>query len=501
MCVWFPNWPLQRIQSTQPEHKAKTLVLYADAKRRGWQVVACCSSASAWGVVPGMSVAEAKGLLGTARRSEPEPLFVAHDPEADLAALRKLAIWCQRFTPVVGLEGTDNLLLDLTGCTHLFGGEHRFARRLHRHLVRWDLFFRTAIADTVGAAWAVAHFREENSSIVLPHRQVVALQSLPVASLRLPDSATTALMEFDIRTIEQLQALPRASLPSRFGPEVTRRLDQALGTMEERIAPERPPEPVRVSQNFEDSISDRRTLEFVLDRLIEQLVEKLSKIQRGVQQLEVILFDGSQQAVTFVVGTLRPTQSVEHLRELVRTRWEQIVSPRNVTGIQLEAAAVSTLGTHQDRLFDTGENPGGEREFAKLVDRLSSRLGKQRVVRPRYVPDAQPERSVRWEPVLETETASLSPLVKTLRPLRLLNPPLAVEVTSVVPDGPPIRCFWENRSHTVARCWGPERIETGWWRERHIRRDYYRIETESGQRFWLFRNLELGDWFLHGEFE
>jgi protein ImuB len=235
--------------------------------------------------------------------------------------------------------------------------------------------------------------------------------------------------------------------------------------------------------------------------MIDCMAEQLSKAQLGVQQLEVMLIDEAKQSTSFIVGTSRATQSADHLRELVRARWEQVASPVEVTQIQMEAVVVSTLGTHQHPLFETGDNPGGEREFAKLVDRLSSRLGKQRVVRPRYVPDAQPELSVRWEPVLETSTASLSSSVKTLRPLRLLNPPLAVEVTSVVPDGPPIRCVWENRSHTVSRCWGPERIETGWWRERHIRRDYYRIETESGQRFWLFRNLEQGGWFLHGEFE
>jgi protein ImuB len=448
--------------------------------------------------------------LGTARGSEPEPRFLVHDPQADLTALRKLALWCQRFTPVAGLEGNDNLLLDLSGCTHLFGGEQSFTKQLHHRWRKWGFGFKTAIADTVGAAWAVAHFGEEHSAIVPSHQQELVLQPLPVASLRMPSAVTESLLEFGIRSVKQLRELPRESLRPRFGPEVTQRLDQALGAMEEHIVPEQAPEPIRVSREFEDALSDRRSLEFLLDQMIEEITEKLSQQQRGVQRLEVTFLDGRKQNTKLVVGTLRPTQNASHLRELVRARWDQISNPTEISAIQMEAVAVSTLATHQERLFETGENPGGQREFARLVDRLSNRLGIERVVRPKYVPDAQPEFACRWEPVLETGSGIPSPPSAephrrsghpAYRPLLLLAEPRPIEVVSVIPDGPPICCLWENHSYTVTRYWGPERIETGWWRERHVCRDYYRIETDSGQRFWIFRRREQEDWFLHGEFE
>jgi protein ImuB len=85
--------------------------------------------------------------------------------------------------------------------------------------------------------------------------------------------------------------------------------------------------------------------------------------------------------------------------------------------------------------------------------------------------------------------------------LRFLPQPVALATISVMPDGPPFCFRLRGREHRIARCWGPERIETGWWRGRPIARDYYRVETTTGQRFWLFRSLEEGRWFLQGNFE
>ena len=120
--------------------------------------------------------------------------------------------------------------------------------------------------------------------------------------------------------------------------------------------------------------------------------------------------------------------------------------------------------------------------------------------------DAQPELAYREEPLVDQPSRQrrthptrsfLSPLD---RPLHLLSEPLAIQVMAVAPAGPPIRFRYRDQDCQVARHWGPERIETGWWRRRGVQRDYFRVETKSGQRFWLFRQMRTGDWFLHGEF-
>ncbi|MFQ5734844.1 MAG: DNA polymerase Y family protein [Planctomycetaceae bacterium] len=517
MCVWLPNWPLQRIRSAQPEHRDRAIVLYRDAGRGGLRVVTCCRAAGRRGIVAGMPLAEAKGTIPPTRRSQAQPLFVLHEPREDEAALRRLAVWCRRFSPLVGiepvgiepagLEEPDSLLLDLSGCAHLFGGERRLFRQLSRSLGGWGASVRIAVADTIGAAWAVAHFGRDRTTVVPPGEQAAALRSLPVQSLRLPATAVETLHELDICRVEQLQALPRGGLAPRFGPEPARRLDQALGNVAEQIEPVRPPEPIEAGIKFEHPAGNRRALEAALRRLVERIAEKLSASGQGAQQLEVHLVE-TKRETRFTVGMLRPCRSASYLMELVQTQLERTTIRGDVAEIRVKTTATARLSSYQDRLFDSGENPGGQHELAQLIDRLSNRLGNRRVVRPVPRPDAQPEFAVRWEPLLKPngqpesqQLATFNARPASARPLRLRTEPLAVEVVSVVPEGPPIRFFGKAGVHMIARCWGPERIETGWWRDRHVRRDYYRVETASGRRFWLFRRIDQGDWFLHGEFE
>jgi protein ImuB len=143
---------------------------------------------------------------------------------------------------------------------------------------------------------------------------------------------------------------------------------------------------------------------------------------------------------------------------------------------------------------------------ARLVDRLSGRLGRENVLRPRLEPDAQPEFAYsyialggRVESQRREEGQAGKPDLH--RPLWLESPPVAVQVVCLAPDGPLAHFFYRGRLRKAARCWGPERIETGWWRGRSVRRDYYRVETESGHWFWLFRDLQNEGWYLHGVFE
>ena len=154
------------------------------------------------------------------------------------------------------------------------------------------------------------------------------------------------------------------------------------------------------------------------------------------------------------------------------------------------------------------------RGVARLVERLSSRLGDRAVSRPvlcdAVVPEAAsvlvPMRGeVAGDAVVETVTESglewESRFGPAGRPLRLFESPRAIEVMAVVPEGPPVRFAWDGRSRLVVRYWGPERIETGWWTEREVSRDYYRVETGSGEWCWLFRRRCDARWFVHGVFE
>ncbi len=349
------------------------------------------------------------------------------------------------------------------------------------------------------------------------------------------------LHDFNIRRIDQLLKLPRADLPSRFGFEMLLRLDQALGVVPELLKPERTPEPIEESWPFEPPIANRRHVETAIEHLLEKLLERLRPRQIGVRRLLCSLKLASCEPIHFSVELLQPSHSHRHLMELASLRLERLTIAAEVSGIRLRATFAAPLEFHQEQLFAEGERANWWRSFSALLERLSGRLGEQHVLRPRLWPDPQPEFACRYEPWLKSsdpphphplsprsggrgaEGLSLTPSqsrsggrgagialaslpllaersVENLRPPCLTGQPIALPVVSVVPGGPPIQFHWKNNHYIVAHTWGPERIETGWWRGADIRRDYYLVESTQGERFWLFRSLPDEVWFLHGVF-
>jgi len=445
------------------------------------------------------------------------------DPAADLEALRALAAWCQRFGPIVGIEqggAPECLLLDVTGLAHLFDGEDALAAAVVRQFARRRLAVHVAVADTIGAAWAVTHhaacgFAREgklkispSSAFVLPPGQTLpALRPLPIEALRLPEKTVDLLHQLGVCRIDQLEALPREGLSSRFGPELLRRWDQALGRLAEPVPSCPPPPQWRADWSPEQPTGHRKTIEAALKQLIVQVAGQLAASGRGAVRLECRLQCQREGVVPIAVGLFEPTASAEHLFGLVCVQLERLRLRAPVAAICVEASATAPLELRQQELFDDGDvsRRGHPRQVASLVDRLSSRLGRQAVVQVRLLPDAQPELAWDGEPLVGTRRRrrrKQPPAELPPRPLRLFPRPVPLEATAVVPQGVPLRFALHGRQHQVARSWGPERIETGWWRRRPtVARDYYHVATTTGRRYWLFRRLDDGRWFMHGVFE
>ena len=401
----------------------------------------------------------------------------------------------------------ESLLIDITGCAHLFGGEESLAGHILRDAARLKLTAYVAIADTIGAAWAAAFcaaLKPGRSWVVIPPgQQAVALQRLPVNALRLPSAVVETLCELDLRTIGQLQQLPRDTLPSRFGAELLRRLDQALGRVSELIIAVRPDEPVAARWGCEESIDNGLAIEAVLRRLLHRVIRGVEARGEGVLRLDLSLTCAEQEPVQISIGCIRPTLRRKHLLDLIRLQLERLQLVRGVVDFLVSATATAPLSESQPDLFSDGTRHDSPRELDALLNRLSNRLGRAAVLQPKLRPDHQPERAVEFCPVIgstKEKPREVAFVPARSRPLRVLPQPVCVAVTSVVPDGPPIRLRWRNADHRIVHYEGPERIETGWWRQAPIRRDYYRVDTDSGGRYWLFRALDNGRWFLHGDF-
>lgn len=345
---------------------------------------------------------------------------------------------------------------------------------------------------------------------------------LPVEALRLSGETVGLLHSLGVYQVGQLARLPRQDLAARFGAGPAGRLDQALGLLPEPIRACGEPPELRAEWSLEYPAARRAAVEAVVEQLVVQLAARLVRHGRGALRLECRLDCQTGPPVNLSVGLYQATASAAHLAGLVRMQLERVRLPAPVTNVRVEAAISAPLEHRQQSLFDD-ELARRRRDLAGLIDRLASRLGPRSVLRARLVADAQPELAVCYDnlqslsppsalrpprsprPTPHAPRTAHCPL-STIhspppRPLRLLARPAALVATSVLPEGPPVQFQFEGLRHRVARTWGPERIETGWWRGQTVGRDYYRVETTVGRRFWLYRRLRDGKWFLHGMFE
>ncbi|MGX7744296.1 DNA polymerase Y family protein [Rhodopseudomonas parapalustris] len=476
-------------------------------------VVACDARASRGGVIPGMP-------LATARAMHPALDVVDHDPFADAALLNAIADWCDRFTPLVAFDGADGLLLDITGCAHLFGDEAKLLNTLTAALTRQGFAVSAAIAGTAVAARALT--RGGSGLIVAPGDEPRAVAPLPVAALGVDDGIVRGLRRAGLKTVGEVLARQPSELAARFGEGFVAVLRQATGEDDAPISPRRPAPDYVVDKNFPEPVA---TLDVILPTLLtlaKLLIAAMEKSGKGARQLTASFFRSDGAVRSICVETGQPVTRVEVVQRLFAEKLDALNDPLDPGfGFDLIrlAASVSVAVTEAQRGFDTTAHQA--EDVALLADMLSARLGARRVVR--YLPQDThiPERAALAVPVQHCPPdGSDAPWPARadeppLRPLRLLQPPEPIEVLAGVPDGPPAQFTWRRVLHRVARAEGPERIAMEWWRatEPGLTRDYFRIEDEAGARFWLYRDGLYGSevmpevggsgqphWYMHGLF-
>jgi protein ImuB len=408
------------------------------------------------------------------------------------------------------------LWLDVTGCAHLFGGEAALLGDLLLRLARCGHRARAALADTPGAAWAAARFIDDPGGagiIVSPQGARALLAPLPVAALRLGPAVVAELERLGLRRVESLLSMPRAALARRFGCGLADRLDQALGYLEEPLSPRRPVVPHRVRLAFAEPIMAAASIGEAVRRLLRQLCAQLDAEQLGARQLDLMLYrvDGTVQRTA--AGTSRPNRDAAALARLFAERLDRIDPGFGIEAMALAAPAVEPLtalqmvlaGPHPPPRREGGQGGVSGEDLASLVDTLGNRLGfanlRQLTPRASHIP----ERAVQAvAPLARAKQEGWPPLPP--RPLRLFPRPEPIEATALLPDHPPVMFRWRARLHRIARAEGPERVAPEWWRPEDFDaapRDYFRVEDESGRRFWLYRDGRPpadGRWYLHGLF-
>jgi protein ImuB len=486
---------------------------HAVAGKRGnaEEVVALDAAAEVAGLRRGLSLAQARAMC-------PELVVAEEDAGADARLLQDIAGWCQRYTPLVGLDAPDGVLLDIAGCAHLFGGETALIDDLMRRVRAFGFDCTVGIAGTIGAAWAMA--RHGQGDFIAPGCERERLLSLPLSGLRIDGETVAVLGRIGFKRIGDIIDLPRAPLAARFGSDVLQQLDRALDHEGEPLTPLLPVAPYFAEQPFPEPIAREEDILAVTGRLARRLAAMLERRGEGLRRVELALFRTDGKVHRIEAGTSRPVRDAAEVRALFVERLAALADPIDPGfGFDLARLSVTLAETAPQQQVTLG-HAHDDADLGPLVDRVSARLGARRVTQliaqdshaPELAAVNAPAQSARadaasgWNAFRRFRAAAELPP----RPLRLLTRPEPIEAVASVPDGPPIRFRWRRALHEVAAAEGPERIEGAWWRDdgttnENLARDYFRVEDLNGHRFWIFRAGLYRDtarpaWFLHGLF-
>jgi protein ImuB len=509
--IFLPYWPIEaRIRRTQraspdkasektpdkaPEKSdVRPFVLIGQDGQK--QILTAVNpAAAAEGLTPGMPLAHARAIAPQVQTAPAQPL-------EDAKALHSLAGACVRFSPWVSVCGADGVWIDATGVAHLFGGEQAMVAKIAKVLARNGLSARVAMASNPGAAWALAHYAQ--APIVISSAKE-DLDPLPVMALRVGAEVARSLWRVGIKTIGALKAIPRATLPLRFGKNLVLRLDQALGHAAEAIDCMVPPEARRREIAFAEPISTGDDIRRTAAKLVHELCGDLDAKQEGARKLDLVFrrADNTLQAIR--IGTGRASRDPAHLLKLFGEHLDTVAPGFGIDGASLTAWKTAPLFPTQTDSEGAGAAHDGD--LAMLTDHLANRLGPRSVYRLMPVATHIPERAQICGAPMLTSSSDGWPAALP-RPVRLFSPPEPVDVMALLPDHPPARFSWRGVIHKIRCADGPERVCGEWWLNRDEvsqTRDYFRVEDEEGARYWLFRDNRLTRnqnhlWFLHGIF-
>lgn len=495
LSLWFPRLAAERLARLDRALPPGPVAVVA-TQGNSQYLSAVNARAGAAGLVPGQRLSDARALC-------PDIMTRPADPKGEAAFLSALRRWAGRFTPWVAEEPPDALVLDITGCAHLFGGEEGLAAQIMKDCAALGLSLRWGLADTPGAAWALARFSPDHP-IAPAGATRAALVGLPVAALRIEPGTVEILQRLGLRRIGDILGMPRAVLARRFGPELVRRFDQALGVEPEPVSPARPELRFALRLGLPEPIGREEDLLAALDRLLPELAERLNRAGRGARRLRVEFgrTDHSRQAIE--LGLARPTVEPDRIRSLIAMKLGTVDPGFGIDLVRLLVPAHEPLAPVQE---NRGLGPAGQglRDpgLADLMGRIGARLGLEALQRLDPAESHIPEKAAI---VVAAAFAPPGPDWRRgpERPLRLW-PPEALGLTEGAEL--PLRFRWRGREHRLFAAEGPERIAPEWWLDepawRTGSRDYWRAITDRGEKLWLFyahgAALSAG-WFCHGAF-
>jgi protein ImuB len=513
VALWFPRLATDRLQrrgkakeapacAPSPEAPLVTVAKTENALR----LSAVDRKASALGLAIGQPLANARAMV-------PALTVMAANEPADLKLLARIADWCDRFTPFVALDAPRGLLLDVTGATHLFGGEQAMLDRILGSLRKQGFAVRGALAATAMAARACARHRD--GLVVAAGEEAKVLAPLPIEALHLDPVTTHAFRRAGLKTVGQAASRDRSELTARFGAQLMFILETALAKADKPIAPRLPLPEYRTEQSFAEPVVAEDTIRATLFSLAATLADVLERRGEGARRLEAAFFRADGEVRRIAVETGAPTREPAMVARLFRERLDALIDPLDPGfGFDLIRLSASRTERYANEVAGFEADANEARDIRFLVDRLAARFGAHRVLAFQANDTHIPEAAAAAVPAQYARDVKMSwtsmrrPEEAPRRPLRLFAKPEPISFLQDVTNRSPLRFRWRRAVHVVKRIEGPERIAMEWWRHQEPQptRDYFRVEDEQGRRFWLYRNGVPGrdpqapQWLLHGVF-
>ncbi len=545
LCLWFPRLGAERLLRQTPHLAAQPFAVVRDTRQM--QVISSLSArASAEGLTLGQPLRDAQAMC-------PELLTKLQNPKAEAAFLTTLRRWAGKYSPWVAEEAPDALNIDLTGCAHLFGGEAGLLGQLVTDSSDLGLTICPGIADTLGAAWALARFAgrapgahrsgdaidqeahatrsratkrrhwERGGSapataqpianthrIAPPGQMHSALAPLPIAALRLPPETTESLTRLGLRRISDISGQPRAALARRFGKGLVLRLDQAFGSAPEPISPAKTDVYFSTRLTLPEPIGLESDMLAALDRLLPPLCDKLARSGKAARRVRLEAYRADGTMGWAEVALARPSDQPDRLRGLLSMKINDIEAGFGIDMIRLEVTQVETAQHrgktgHLDAAHAVARQLSQNTAIDDLIGRLGARMGMEHITRRHPSASHLPEKAAQVLAAAWSEPAGPWPRPASARPALLWRP----EPVSTDGDGltAPPEFRWRGRDLRTTAHAGPERIAPEWWLDdpdwRSGVRDYWRVTTDAGDRLWLFyahgADMSAG-WFCHGAF-
>ena len=488
LSIWLPQLPLDRLTRHGDTRLSGPFAMIAEEKN-AWRVTHANDAALKGGVVAGQALADARAIC-------PDLLTEPSDPVREDLLLRALWRWADALSPRVSLDAPDGLLLDISGCAHLFGGEAEMGHEALTRLGDLQIQAQIGIADTKGGAKALARFGRQNVSIAPPGEMISALAELPIAALNLSHKMVSELARAGLTTIGHLYQQKSAELARRFGLSLTQALQTASGLTPDPVTPKAADPTYAARMTLPEPIGFLDDLEAVLRRLAAQICGRLEQDQRGARRfhLTVRCVDTGDHPLS--IGFARPCSDPDAILRQFSHPLSKLEIEYGADWFRLSADHIEPIRLKQASF---GEDAKRADQRLVLIETLGNRLGFDhvRVFRPRdhHVPELE---------FAQVEAAGTVPHWRAAprpRPIRLFTPPEFVQVET--PGRPPLNFKWRRMSFATDRAHGPERITPRWYREEDPRtRDYWTVQTDQGRRLWLlnYPGEESEDWYVAGEF-